>query len=217
MKGSSAPGIDGFTVNWLRKFWSSLKLITFNAINECYRDGSLTSSLKTGIIRLLRKGQKDPTLTGNYRPISLLSIHYKLASCCITQRLRPLVSRVIGQQQKAYIEGNIIGSCIVNILNLMKHANEKQLESLILLIDFKKAFDSLTHRYIDNCLKMFNFGESIRKWIKLFFSSREAYILLGGELTKKILLEQGVPQGDVVSPYIFILAVEILLIKIKHF
>ena len=25
MKGSSAPGIDGFTMNWLRKFWSSLK------------------------------------------------------------------------------------------------------------------------------------------------------------------------------------------------
>ena len=117
----------------------------------------LTSNLRTGIIRLLRKGQKDPTLTGNYRPISLLSIHYKLASCCITQRLRPLVSKVIGQQQKAYIEGNIIGSCIVNILNLMKHANRKQMESLILLIDFKKAFDSLTHRYIENCLKMFNF------------------------------------------------------------
>ena len=76
----------------------------------------------------------------------------------------------------------------------MKFANKRKLESLILLIDFKKAFDSLTHKYIDNCLKMFNFGESIRKWIKLFFSSREAYILLWGELTKKILLEQGVPQ-----------------------
>ena len=63
---------------------------------------------------------------------------------------------------------------------------------------------------------MFNFGESIRRWVKLFFSNREAYILLGGELTKKILLEQGVPQGDIVSPYIFILAVEILLIKINH-
>ena len=59
MKGSSAPGIDGFTVNWLRKFWDSLKLVTFNAINECYRDGSLTSPLRMGIIRLLRKGQKD--------------------------------------------------------------------------------------------------------------------------------------------------------------
>ena len=165
---------------------------------------------------LLSKGQKDPTLTGNYRPISLLSIHYKLASCRITQRLRQLVSKVIGQQQKAYVEGNIIGCCIVNILNLIKHANIKKMESLILLIDFKKAFDSLTHKYIDNCLKMFNFGQSIRRWISLFFSNREAYILLGGELTKKILLEQGVPQGDVVSPYIFILAVEIFLIKIIH-
>ena len=90
MNGSSAPGMDGFQVNWLRKFWGSFKLVTFYAINECYRTGTLTSPLRTGIIHLLRKGQKDPTLTGNYRPISLLSIHYKLASCCITQRLRPL-------------------------------------------------------------------------------------------------------------------------------
>ena len=35
-------------------------------------------------------------------------------------------------------------------------------------------------------------------------------------MQKKILLEQGVPQGDVVSPYIFILAVELLLIKINN-
>ena len=46
-------------------------------------------------------------------------------------------------------------------------------------------------------------------------SNREAYILIGGKLTEKILLEQGVPQGDVVSPYVFILAVELMLIKIN--
>ena len=54
------------------------------------------------------------------RPISLPSIHYKLASCCMTQRLRPLVGKVIGQQQKVYVPGNVIGSCIINILNLLK-------------------------------------------------------------------------------------------------
>ena len=48
------------------------------------------------------------------------------------------------------------------------------------------------------------------------FYSREAWILLGGRLSKKILLGQGVPQGDVISPYIFIVAVEILLIKITY-
>ena len=56
MRDSSAPGIDGFTFNWLRKFWSSFKTVTLNVINESYRDGTLTTNLKTGIIHLLRKG-----------------------------------------------------------------------------------------------------------------------------------------------------------------
>ena len=39
---------------------------------------------------------------------------------------------------------------------------------------------------------------------------------MGGHLTETIILEQGVPQGDVVSPYVFILMVEVLLIKTNH-
>ena len=93
--------------------------------------------------------------------------------------------------------GNIIGSVIINKLNLMKYVNRKKIKSLILLIDFRKVFDS-SHKYIDECLKMFNIGTSIWKWVLLFFCNREAYILLGGKLAKKILLEQGVSQGDVV-------------------
>ena len=88
----------------------------------------------------------------------------------------------------------------------MKHANMKQLESLILLIDFKKAFDSLTHKYIDNCLKMFNLGDSIRRWVKLFFSNREAYILLGGWTYQENPIGTGGPPGRR----------SLLLIKINH-
>ena len=69
----------------------------------------------------------------------------------------------------------------------------------MLLVDFQKAFDSIDHTFIDNALKMYGFGDSIRKWIRLFFDKREALILLGGHLSKKIILEQ----GDVISPYIF--------------
>ena len=126
MHGNSAPGLDGFTVNWLRTFWPELATITRNALNCCFTNNGLTGLLKTAIIRLLRKGQKDPTLAGNYRPISLLSIHYKLASCAITQRIKPAVNRVVGRQQKAYVEGNVIGSCIINLLSMMKNVNEKK-------------------------------------------------------------------------------------------
>ena len=86
--------------------------------------------------------------------------------------------------------------------------------SLILLVDFRKAIDSIDHKSITMVLKELGFGDNAVKWISIFFDSREAYILMGGHLSKKILLEQGVPQGDVISPYIFIVAVEVLLIKL---
>ena len=66
---------------------------------------------------------------------------------------------------------------------------------------------------------MMGFGEDMREWIKIFFNNREANVIINGHLSSTIKLQQGVPQGDVVSPYIFLLMVEILLIKItktKH-
>ena len=216
MKGNSAPGIDGFTVSWLRVFWEDMEALTTKAINDCYTKGELTETMNTAVIKLLRKGAKDPTYSNSYRPISLLSIHYKLASCAITQRLKPLMKTLIGRQQKAYITNNVIGSCLINLISAIRHVSIKKLSGLILLIDFKKAFDSIDHGFIRTALRAYGFEKSIIRWILLFFDKREAFILLGGHKTENIQLQQGVPQGDVVSPYIFILMVEILLIKINY-
>ena len=124
MNRSSSLGMDGFTVNYLRAFWPDLKFITLESLNAIQADG-LSQTLRGAILKLLRKGEKDPLEIGNYRPISLLSIFYKLASCCITQRIKPAIENLIGKQQKAYIDKNNIGSCILNLLNLMKHVNKK--------------------------------------------------------------------------------------------
>jgi hypothetical protein len=92
--------------------------------------------LRLAIIKLLRKGQKDPTLPGNYRPISLLSIFYKLASACITNRMKPAVKHIIGKKRKAYTPEKNIGRCILNIINLLDRTITKKEAGLILLIDF---------------------------------------------------------------------------------
>ena len=83
-----------------------------------------------------------------------------------------------------------------------------------MLIDFKKAFDSINHNFIKSTLENLNFGDNMIQLVSLFFNNREAIILMAGHLTNKIFLKQGVPQGDIISPFIFIIVVEILLIKI---
>ena len=52
---------------------------------------------------------------------------------------------------------------------MISHVNEKRKAALILLIDFKKAFDSIDHKFIDNSLKLFGFGTNVRSWISTFF------------------------------------------------
>ena len=67
---------------------------------------------------------------------------------------------------------NNIGSCIVNLVNMMHHVNKAKKLALILLIDFKKAFDSIDHSFMETVLKTLVFGKYTREWIRLFFSGR---------------------------------------------
>ena len=81
MMGSSALGIYGFTVNFIRESWSPLGHLVKNAVNKSKSKGELTSTMRFAIFKPLCKGEKDPTLASNFRPISLLSVIHKLASC----------------------------------------------------------------------------------------------------------------------------------------
>ena len=62
MNGASAPGIDGFTVAWLRQFWPHLRTLVRMALNEMYYETAMSNMCKLAIIRLLRKGDKSPLL-----------------------------------------------------------------------------------------------------------------------------------------------------------
>ena len=87
---------------------------------------------------------------------------------------------------------------------------------MIIAVDFRKAFDSLNHSFIDTCLEALNFGPSFRSWVKLFFNERVTYLLMNGFMEEKIELQQGVPQGDILSPLVFNIVVESLLLKVGY-
>ena len=57
---------------------------------------------------------------------------------------------------------------LINLLTTMQNYNEKKITGLILAIDFRKAFDSINHEYIQAILRNFNFGNYICDWVKLF-------------------------------------------------
>ena len=108
-----------------------------------------------------------------------------------------------------------ISSCTINIVDNISQSWSTREKMGILCVDFSKAFDSIERKFIDNTLAFFGYGPVIRRMVETILNNREARIILGEDIGGIIKVNRGTPQGDKASPYLFILCIEILLIKIE--
>ena len=82
-------------------------------------------------------------------------------------------------------------------------------------VDIEKAFDSINHSFLMCVLKKFGFGNDFRKWIQILMKNPESCVINGGKTTPYFKLERGTRQGDPISAYLFILALEVVFSLIK--
>ena len=82
-------------------------------------------------------------------------------------------------------------------------------------MDIEKAFDLLDHAFLVNVLSMFSFGINFISWIKLLLNSQQSFVINGGNTSPYFNLKKGDGQGDPVSAYLFIVALEFLFVFIK--
>ena len=216
MSNNKSPGSDGFTPEFFKFFWKDIGHFLVRSVNYAYEMGELSSTQKEGIITCLPKGDKPKQYLKNWRPISLLNVSYKLISSCIANRLKQVLPYLISHDQTGFISGRYIGENIRTLYDVMNYTEKNNIPALLLLIDFEKAFDSVAWPYIHKVLDFFNFGESIKKWFTLFYNNTKSCIIINGHTSEWFSLGRGCRQGDPLSPYIFILCVEILAQLIKH-
>ena len=91
----------------------------------------------------------------------------------------------------------------------------QKLSGYLLTVDFEKAFDSLNHNILIAVLKKYGFGDDFIDWVLILLNSQESCVINGGHSIKYFPLERGARQGDPISAYLFVLALEIFFILIK--
>ena len=85
-----------------------------------------------------------------------------------------------------------------------------------MFLDFEKAFDTIEWSFIRKTFQHFGFGSSMLKWLNLFYCHPESCVLNNGWASDFFEIQRGVRQGCPLSPYLFVLSVEILAKAIQE-
>ena len=186
-----------------------------NCINFCIQKGQLTLGQRRGLITLIPKKDKNRIFLKNWRPITLLNSDYKILAKALANRLCTFLPDIISEDQTGYIKGRFIGCNIRLVEDIMQYVELNKLPGIILTIDFEKAFDSICHTFLDESLQAFNFGPQFRSLVSLLYKDISSAVLNNSETTDWFYPTRGVRQGCPISPYLFIIAVELLAISIR--
>ena len=216
MKHNKTPGIDGFPAEFLKMFWCKIKYLITRVLNNCYKTGILPISLRQTIINCIPKGDKSRDCLKNWRPISLLSTFYKLASASLATRMKSILDTLISDSQTGFVKGRYIGESIRLVYDIMNYTEVNKTDGLLMLIDFEKTFDSISWKFMYKVLDIFGFPESYIKWIKLLNTSIIGAVVQAGVKSEFLKIERGCKQGDPIAPYLFILCGQILSYMIKN-
>ncbi|KAJ9557764.1 hypothetical protein OSB04_012378 [Centaurea solstitialis] len=181
--GEKAPGPDGFSFAFLRKFWDTISADFFAAVKEFQQDPFRVAACNNSFISLIPK-VKDPLSLNEYRPIHLMGCISKVISKMLAERLKLVVGDVISSVQTAFVKGRKImdGPLIVNE------------------VDFEKAFDNVRWEYLWKIMSQMNFGNVWISWMKGLICTAKVSVLVNGAPSKEFALEKGVRQGDPLSP-----------------
>ena len=78
------------------------------------------------------------------------------------------------------------------------------------------AFGSISHDFMFNCLKCFNFGPVINRWIKCFNSDVKSLVTNSGYMTEFVHIKRDLRQGCPLSAYLSIICIELLAAAVKE-
>ena len=148
MKNGKSPGNDGFTNEFYVAFFGELGPLLLKTFNYSFEKGELSASQKQAVITLIQKKDRDVTLIKNWRPISLINVDIKIASKALAAGMKTVIHSLISYDQTAYVKGRYIGESVCLIDDLLKYAEDENIDGILFAADIEKAFDSVDHNFM---------------------------------------------------------------------
>ncbi len=207
MSNNKAPGPDTIPAEALKGDIDTSTEMLYNLIGQIWEKEEVPQEWKDGlIIKLPKKG--DLSRCENYRGIMLLSAPGKVLNKILLQRLKAKVDNKLRDHQAGFRAERSCTDQIATLRIILEQSKEFNSPLYSVFIDFEKAFDSLDRNILWQLMKHHGIPDKIISLIHSTYRGMECRVVHEGQLTDPFKITTGVRQGCLLSPFLFLLAVD---------
>ena len=209
IKRKGAPGADDIPPSFLKELGPKALNELLEIFNASFNRADIPQLWRHAIVIPLLKAGKPASEIASFRPISLTSCVVKLFERMITERLYNMAEQQnwIVKQQAGFRKARCCEDQVLKLIQCISDGMQQQpaQKSVMALLDFSKAYDRTWRERL--LLKLCKLGAPMQiiRWIAAFLRTRTAEVMINGTLSKRVRMKQGLPQGSVLSPLLFLL------------
>uniref|UniRef100_A0A914VN53 Reverse transcriptase domain-containing protein n=1 Tax=Plectus sambesii TaxID=2011161 RepID=A0A914VN53_9BILA len=206
MKPGKTPGNDRVTIEMLQLGREKLLPYLTRIFNICLDQKMVPESMSNlSTILIHKKG--DPLQLQNYRPISLLSVIYKLLTKVINNRVEGVLDNAQTPEQASFRQHYSNIDQIYTINELVKRCHEYHIPLFMQFINFKKAFDFIEFNAVWTALQEQGVHADLIELLCNIYATANSAIRINEDRVQ-IDINRGVRQGDTISPKLFTACLE---------
>lgn len=212
-----AYGVDGISSTMLKYCSPFIDQFITHIINCCIEQNYFPHLWKEAIGKPLPK-IRDPTTFSDLRIVSILPAMSKVFERILHNQIYEytILNNILSDSQCGFRKGFCTATALAAVTDEILHALDNGLVSVLVLLDFSKAFDTINHKLICTKLKYYGFLPPAISLLTSYLSDRSQKVVVNNVSSLNLSIMSGVPQGSILGPLLFIIYTTELLNSLSH-
>ena len=209
LTSESSPGIDRISYTMIKKSHPTLRDGILRLTNRLFLGNLFPTDWGTAIIIPIERAEKEHTEALSSRPVSLTNCLCKLMEGMVNPRLMWILEKlgVIEPNQSGFRKNRSTTDCLVKFQNDIREAISRREHTIAVFFDLTKAYDMAWRHGILMELHRIGLRGNLPKFVSNFLSNRRICVRVGNVLSETLPIEEGTPQGSVISCTLFMVAI----------
>ncbi|XP_034240159.1 uncharacterized protein LOC117644657 [Thrips palmi] len=164
---SNAVGVDGVSLRFVKLFLDEIVFVLEHIINFCLQSSVFPSLWKCANVLPLPK-VSNPTKCSDFRPVSILCLFAKILEKIVHDQIYDYVSdlNIMNPLQSGYRKGHSTVTALLKVADDIRQSIDHRKLTLLVLLDFSKAFDRVNHKLLLIKLRKLGFSMKLPGFLK---------------------------------------------------